>query len=65
MLHVQPIKPDPRKRPEPYLWTLAYEWAKHSHQNKSREWVFHRYFGEFNKSRRDRWVLGDRDSGAY
>jgi RNA-directed DNA polymerase len=24
-----------------------------------------RYFGEFNRSRRDRWVFGDRDSGAY
>ena len=24
-----------------------------------------RYFGQFNKSRRDRWVFGDRDSGAY
>ena len=24
-----------------------------------------RYFGPFNKSRQDRWVFGDRDSGAY
>ena len=24
-----------------------------------------RYFGMFNKSRRDRWVFGDRKSGAY
>ena len=24
-----------------------------------------RYFGEFNRFRRDRWVFGDRDSGAY
>ena len=24
-----------------------------------------RYFGMFNKSRTDRWVFGDRDSGAY
>jgi RNA-directed DNA polymerase len=28
-------------------------------------WVVDRYFGQFNKSRRDRWVFGDRDSGAY
>jgi RNA-directed DNA polymerase len=48
-----------------YLWTLSYKWAKHSHPNKSKDWVVHRYFGRFNKSRRDRWVLGDRDSGAY
>jgi RNA-directed DNA polymerase len=24
-----------------------------------------RYFGRYNKSRNDRWVFGDRDSGAY
>ena len=48
-----------------YLWTLTYKWAKHSHPNKSKRWVVNRYFGQFNKSRRDRWVFGDRDSGAY
>lgn len=48
-----------------YLWTLSYKWARHSHPNKPRHWVVNRYFGPFNKSRRDRWVLGDRDSGAY
>jgi RNA-directed DNA polymerase len=48
-----------------YLWRLTYKWAKHGHPNKSRHWVVNRYFGEFNRSRRDRWVFGDRDSGAY
>jgi len=48
-----------------YMWKLTYKWAKHSHPNKSTRWVTHRYFGMFNKSRRDRWVFGDRDSGAY
>lgn len=48
-----------------YLWTLIYKWAKRSHPNKSRYWVVNRYFGPFNKSRRDRWVFGNRDSGAY
>jgi RNA-directed DNA polymerase len=48
-----------------HMWTLTYKWAKHTHPNKSRHWVVHRYFGEFNRSRRDRWVLGNRDSGAY
>jgi RNA-directed DNA polymerase len=38
---------------------------KHGHANKSRHWIVNRYFGAFNKSRRDRWVFGDRDSGAY
>lgn len=48
-----------------YLWRLTYKWAKHGHANKSRHWIVNRYFGAFNRSRRDRWVFGDRDSGAY
>lgn len=48
-----------------YVWTLTYKWAKYSHPNKSRHWVTNRYFGEFNRSRRNRWVFGDRHSGAY
>jgi len=48
-----------------YTWKLTYKWAKHSHANKSKQWVVDRYFGAFNKSRRDQWVLGDRNSGAY
>jgi hypothetical protein len=48
-----------------YLWHLTYRWARRSHQNKSRGWVATRYFGRFNKFRSDRWVFGDRDSGAY
>jgi RNA-directed DNA polymerase len=48
-----------------YLWRLVYKWASYSHQNKSTSWVVHRYFAMFNKSRRDRWVFGDRHSGAY
>jgi RNA-directed DNA polymerase len=48
-----------------YMWKLTYKWARRSHQNKSKRWVVDRYFDAFNKSRRDRWVFGDRDSGAY
>ena len=32
---------------------------------KSKHWVASRYFGRFNRSRQDRWVFGDRESGAY
>jgi hypothetical protein len=28
-------------------------------------WVVTRYFGTFNPSRRDRWVVGDHASGRY
>ena len=48
-----------------YMWKLTYKWATHGHQNKSRHWIVDRYFGQFNRARRDRWVFGDRDSGAY
>ena len=47
------------------MWKLIYKWAKHSHPKKSKRWVVNRYFGRFNRSRQDRWVFGDRASGAY
>jgi RNA-directed DNA polymerase len=48
-----------------YVWKLTYKWATYSHPNKSKRWVVKRYFGRFNRSRRDRWVFGDRASGVY
>jgi RNA-directed DNA polymerase len=48
-----------------HMWRATYKWAAYSHQNKPRHWVTARYFGRFNPSRQDRWVFGDRDSGAY
>jgi RNA-directed DNA polymerase len=48
-----------------HVWTLTYKWAKRGHSNKSTHWVVTRYFGQFIRSRQDRWVFGDRDSGVY
>jgi RNA-directed DNA polymerase len=48
-----------------HLWRLTYKWARHSHPNRPKRWVTSRYFGGFNPSRQDRWVLGDRGSGRY
>jgi RNA-directed DNA polymerase len=48
-----------------HLWRLTYQWALRAHPNKPRRWVVDRYFGQFNLSRTDKWVFGDRDSGAY
>jgi RNA-directed DNA polymerase len=48
-----------------YLWELTFKWARFSHANKPTRWVVARYFGRFNKARQDRWVFGDRHSGAY
>jgi RNA-directed DNA polymerase len=48
-----------------YMWKLTYKWAKHTHPKKPKHWITNRYFGRYNKSRRDNWVFGDRHSGAY
>jgi RNA-directed DNA polymerase len=48
-----------------YMWKLLYKWVKRTHPNKSRWWRMDRYFGRFNHSRNNRWVFGDKESGAY
>ena len=48
-----------------HLWRHLYTWARRRHPRKGRKWVTARYFGTFNKSRNDKWVFGDRHSGAY
>ncbi|HTE67802.1 MAG TPA: reverse transcriptase domain-containing protein [Actinomycetes bacterium] len=48
-----------------HLWRHTYTWARRRHPNKGRRWVTTRYFGPFNKARNDKWVFGDRASGAY
>jgi RNA-directed DNA polymerase len=48
-----------------YLWELTFKWARFSHANKPTRWVVARYWGRFNTARQDRWVFGDRASGAY
>ena len=48
-----------------HLWWHTYKWACRRHPNKGRKWVTARYFGTFSKARNDKWVFGDRDSGAY
>ena len=48
-----------------YLWKLTYKWANAATRTSRSAGSSTRYFGQFNKSRHDRWVFGDRDSGAY
>jgi RNA-directed DNA polymerase len=48
-----------------YLWQLTYKWACHSHQNKPKAWIISRYYGRFNPASKDRWIFGNRDSGAW
>ena len=60
----------PRQSPtfaslDDYLWKLTCKWARRSHPGKPRHWVTRRYIGQFNPSRRNKWVFGDAASGAY
>ncbi|WP_109505620.1 group II intron reverse transcriptase/maturase [Nocardioides speluncae] len=48
-----------------HLWRLVYKWARFSHPNKSTRWVIARYFGMFNRARRDKWVFGSQETGFY
>jgi RNA-directed DNA polymerase len=48
-----------------HMWRLTYKWAKYRHPHKSKRWITARYFGAFNLARRDHWVFGDRETGAY
>jgi RNA-directed DNA polymerase len=48
-----------------YMWKLTWKWARHSHPNKAGRWVAARYYGQFNPFRDDRWVFGDKKTGAY
>jgi RNA-directed DNA polymerase len=48
-----------------YTWQLTYKWARWTHPKKGARWVTSRYYGKFCPSRNDKWVFGNRDTGAY
>jgi hypothetical protein len=48
-----------------HLWQLTWKWACYRHCNKPKRWIAHRYYGQFHPARKDQWVFGDRDSGAF
>ena len=48
-----------------HLWQHLYKWARRRHPKKGRRWVVARYFGPYNPDRRNQWVYGDRETGAY
>jgi RNA-directed DNA polymerase len=48
-----------------YTWQLTWKWARWNHPGKGARWVTGRYYGKLCPSRNDRWVFGDRDTGAY
>jgi RNA-directed DNA polymerase len=48
-----------------YLWQLLYKWVLYRHNHRSRRQIVKRYFGQFHPRRKDRWVFGNRETGAY
>lgn len=40
-------------------------YAKHAHPNKSQEWRHAKYWGKLNPYRKDNWVFGSKETGAY
>jgi RNA-directed DNA polymerase len=48
-----------------HLWQHLHKWVRRRHPRKPRKWMMTRYFGAFNPSRRNNWVFGDRETGAY
>jgi len=48
-----------------YMWRLLNKWARRRHRNKPPRWVAAHYFGGFHPTRCDKWVFGDRESGAW
>ncbi len=48
-----------------YLWQLLYKWALYRHNHRSRHQIVSRYFGQFHPRRKDQWVFGDRETGAW
>jgi RNA-directed DNA polymerase len=52
-------------RMDDWMYRRAVRYAKRRHPNKPWPWCKHRYWGRLNPERRDRWVFGDKASGAY
>jgi RNA-directed DNA polymerase len=48
-----------------YLWQQLCKWARRRHPRKGRKWVTARYFGPYCQHRRNRWVFGAQETGAY
>lgn len=47
------------------LWWTLFKWGRRQHNTKTGQWIVDRYFGRFHPTRQDRWIFGDRETGAY
>jgi RNA-directed DNA polymerase len=48
-----------------HVWQHLHKWVRRRHPRKPRKWAMARYFGTYNPARRNKWVFGDRHTGAY
>ena len=52
-------------RMDNWMHVRAMRYAKRTHPNKPQEWRVKRYWGKLHKERNDRWVFGDKHTGAF
>jgi RNA-directed DNA polymerase len=52
-------------RMDNWMYRRAVRYAKRRHASKPWWWCEDRYWGRLNPERKDRWVFGDKPSGAY
>jgi RNA-directed DNA polymerase len=48
-----------------WMFIREVRFVKRSHPNKPRKWQESNYWGHLNLNRKDRWVFGDKETGAY
>jgi RNA-directed DNA polymerase len=48
-----------------WMFLKAVRWVNRTHPHQPNSWRKHRYWGAFNPMRRDVWVFGNKDTGAY
>nr|YP_010337630.1 putative reverse transcriptase/maturase [Dixoniella grisea]UNJ17215.1 putative reverse transcriptase/maturase [Dixoniella grisea] len=48
-----------------YIWNRQYRHVKRTHPNKSWQWIREKYWGKLCPDKKDRWVFGDKSTGAY
>ncbi|MEV4975997.1 group II intron reverse transcriptase/maturase [Streptomyces scopuliridis] len=58
------VSKDTFGRLDNYMWKLLWRWAARRHRKKGARWISARYWGAFLPESRNRWIFGDRDTGA-
>ena len=48
-----------------YLFIRQVRYVKHTHPKQKKEWTRNKYWGKLNLQRNNKWVFGDKRTGAY